>query len=109
MPEFMRAADAIVTKAGPGTIAEALVAGLPVILYSKLPGQEDGNVTYVENRGVGVWAPDPLKVVRMLTRWVCRPAERARVVENCRSAARPEAAWVIARALGEKVGLSPLP
>ena len=109
MPEFMRAADAIVTKAGPGTIAEALVAGLPVILYSKLPGQEDGNVTYVENRGVGVWAPDPLKVVRILTRWVCRPAERARVVENCRSAARPEAARVIARALGEKVGFSPLP
>jgi 1,2-diacylglycerol 3-beta-galactosyltransferase len=105
MPDFMRGADAIVTKAGPGTIAEALVAGLPVILYSKLPGQEDGNVTYVENRGVGVWAPDPLKVVRTLTRWVCRPAERAKVVENCRSAARPDAARVIARALGEKIRL----
>jgi 1,2-diacylglycerol 3-beta-galactosyltransferase len=109
MPDFMRAADAIVTKAGPGTIAEALAAGLPIILYAKLPGQEDGNVTYVENRGVGVWAPDPLKVVRTLTRWVCRPAERAKVAENCLSAARPDAARVIARALGEKVGLLPLP
>ncbi|MBE3117687.1 MAG: galactosyldiacylglycerol synthase [Candidatus Atribacteria bacterium] len=106
MPNFMRAADAIVTKAGPGTIAEALVAGLPVIIYSKLPGQEDGNVTYVENSGVGVWAPDPLKVVRTLTHWVCRPAERTKVTENCRSAARPDAARVIARALGEKIGLT---
>jgi 1,2-diacylglycerol 3-beta-galactosyltransferase len=106
MPDFMRAADAIVTKAGPGTIAEALAAGLPIILYAKLPGQEDGNVSYVENRGVGVWAPDPLKVVRSLTRWVCRPAEHAKVVENCRSAARPEAARVIARALGEQIGLT---
>ena len=105
LPDFMRAADAIVTKAGPGTIAEALAAGLPIILYAKLPGQEDGNVTYVENRGVGVWAPEPLKVVRTLTRWVCRPAERAEVVKNCRSAARPDAARVIARALGEKIGL----
>jgi glycosyltransferase involved in cell wall biosynthesis len=105
MPDFMRAADAIVTKSGPGTIAEALVAGLPVILYAKLPGQEDGNVTYVEERGVGVWAPEPLKVVRTLTRWICRPAERAKVIENCRSAARPDASRVIARALGEKVGL----
>ena len=105
MPDFMRAADAIVTKAGPGTIAEALVAGLPIILYSKLPGHEDGNVTYVENRGVGIWAPDPLEVVRTLTRWVCRPAERAKVIENCLNAARPEAARVIARALGEKIGL----
>jgi len=105
MPDFMRASDAIVTKAGPGTIAEALAAGLPIILYAKLPGQEDGNVTYVENRGVGIWAPDPQKVVRMLTRWVCHPAERALVAENCRSAARPDASRVIARALGEKVGL----
>jgi 1,2-diacylglycerol 3-beta-galactosyltransferase len=105
MPDFMRAADAIITKAGPGTIAEALAAGLPVILYAKLPGQEDGNVDYVQNRGVGVWAPEPQQVVRTLTRWVCRPAERQQVIENCRSAARPDASRQIARALGEKVGL----
>jgi 1,2-diacylglycerol 3-beta-galactosyltransferase len=104
--DFMRAADVIVTKAGPGTIAEALAAGLPIILYAKLPGQEDGNVTYVENCDVGVWAPNPTKVVRKLTRWISHPAERAKVAENCRRAARPEAARVIARALGEKVGLT---
>ena len=109
MPDFMRAADAIVTKAGPGTIAEALVAGLPIILYAKLPGQEDGNVTYVEKTRVGVWAPDPQKVVRTLTRWVCRPAERAQVARDCLNAARPDAARVIARALGAKIGLIALP
>ena len=108
MPDFMHAADAIVTKAGPGTIAEALAAGLPIILYAKLPGQEDGNVTYVENSGVGTWAPYPRKVVRTLKRWVNHPAERAKVAANCRSAARPEAARVIARALGEKIGLKAL-
>ena len=32
MPEMMRAADVIVTKAGPGTIAEALACDLPIIL-----------------------------------------------------------------------------
>jgi 1,2-diacylglycerol 3-beta-galactosyltransferase len=53
MPDFMRAADFIVTKAGPGTVAEALNAQLPIILYSKLPGQEDGNVTFVEEEGAG--------------------------------------------------------
>jgi 1,2-diacylglycerol 3-beta-galactosyltransferase len=105
MPDFMRAADVIVTKAGPGTIAEALNAELPIILYAKLPGQEDGNVDYVLSEGVGVWAPDPLDVVRALTRWVCRSKERLKVIENCRRAARPDASRVIARALGEKVGL----
>jgi len=105
MPGFMQASDVIVTKAGPGTIAEALVAGLPIILYAKLPGQEDGNVDYVENRGVGVWAPEPLKVVQTLTRWYCHPLEREKIIKKCLSAARPNASLLIARALGEKVGL----
>jgi 1,2-diacylglycerol 3-beta-galactosyltransferase len=106
MPDFMRAADVIVTKAGPGTIAEALNAELPIILYAKLPGQEDGNVDFVVSEGVGVWAPEPLAVVRALTRWVCRPYERQKVVKNCRRAARPQAAREIALILGKQVGLT---
>ena len=105
MPDFMRASDYIVTKAGPGTIAEALNAQLPIILYSKLPGQEDGNVTFVQEEGAGVWAPRPIDVVRALTRWISRPEERDKVVENCRRAGRPEAARTIAHIIGEKLGL----
>ena len=105
MPNFMRAADFIVTKAGPGTIAEALNAELPIILYSKLPGQEDGNVTFVEEEGAGVWAPNPQDVVRALTRWISRPELRQKVIENCRRAGRPEAARTIAHIIGEKLGL----
>jgi 1,2-diacylglycerol 3-beta-galactosyltransferase len=105
MPDFMRAADFIVTKAGPGTIAEALNAQLPIILYSKLPGQEDGNVTFVQEEGAGVWAPKPADVVRTLTRWISRPEERKKVIENCRRAGRPEAAQTIAGIIGGKLGL----
>ncbi len=106
MPDFMRAADVIVTKAGPGTIAEALNANLPIILYSKVPGQEDGNVTFVESEGVGVWAPKPQLVVRALTRWMSRPHEREKVVQNARRIARPDSARRIARVLGERLGLA---
>jgi 1,2-diacylglycerol 3-beta-galactosyltransferase len=105
MPDFMRAADFIVTKAGPGTVAEALNAQLPIILYSKLPGQEDGNVTFVEEEGAGIWAPKPNDVVRTLTRWISRPAERQQVIENCRRAGKPGAARTIAHIIGEKLGL----
>jgi len=105
MPDLMRAADFIVTKAGPGTIAEALNAQLPIILYSKLPGQEDGNVTFVQEEGAGVWAPTPPEVVRTLTRWISRPEERKKVVENCRRAGRPEAARTIAHIIGDRLGL----
>jgi len=105
MPDFMRAASFIVTKAGPGTIAEALNAQLPIILYSKLPGQEDGNVTFVQEEGAGVWAPTPPEVVRTLTRWISRPEERKQVVENCRRAGRPQAARTIAHVIGDRLRL----
>jgi 1,2-diacylglycerol 3-beta-galactosyltransferase len=109
MPDFMRAANVIVTKAGPGTIAEALNAELPIILYAKLNGQEDGNVDFVVSEGVGVWAPESQAVVRALTRWICRPQERQKVVINCRRTARPDASRQIALILGAQVGLTSQP
>jgi len=59
----------------------------------------------VEEEGAGVWAPNPQAVVRTLTRWISRPAERQTVIENCRRAGKPEAARTIAHIIGEKLGL----
>jgi 1,2-diacylglycerol 3-beta-galactosyltransferase len=106
MPDFMRAADVLVTKAGPGTIAEAFNAHLPIILYAKLPGQEDGNVTYTVDEGAGVWAPTPQRVVSALRRWVTDPSERKKVVEACRRVARPNSSIDIAHVIGQKLGLA---
>jgi 1,2-diacylglycerol 3-beta-galactosyltransferase len=107
LPDFMRAADVLVTKAGPGTIAESLNANLPMILYARLPGQEDGNVTFVENEKVGVWAPRPAQIVQTLTEWIQNPEIRLGYAENCHRAARPDAARQIARAIGETLELVP--
>ena len=107
LPDFMRAADVLVTKAGPGTIAESLNASLPIILYAKLPGQEDGNVTFVVDEKVGVWAPQPKQVVQTLREWIQKPEVRLGYVENCRRAARPDASRQIARAIGETLELLP--
>jgi len=106
MPDFMRAADVIVTKAGPGTIAEAMNANLPIILYAKISGQEDGNVAFVESEGAGIWAPKPQLVVRALTRWISRPDERRAAIEATRRAACPDAAHRVARILGDRLRLT---
>ncbi|PKN90647.1 MAG: galactosyldiacylglycerol synthase [Chloroflexi bacterium HGW-Chloroflexi-6] len=107
LPDFMRAADVLVTKAGPGTIAESLAAHLPLILYARLPGQEDGNVTFVRETGTGVWAPTPQRVVATLRRWYEHPEERQAVVEACARAARPDASNAIARIIGNQLHLGP--
>ena len=53
MPEWMTACDTIVTKAGPGTIVESLICGLPVLLNGFVPCQEAGNVPFVIDNKVG--------------------------------------------------------
>jgi 1,2-diacylglycerol 3-beta-galactosyltransferase len=105
MPDFMRAANILVTKAGPSTITEALNAGLPLILYSRLPGQEDGNVDYVLSEGVGVWAPKTSYTVSALRAWITHPKQLEMAAEACCQAARPEAAREIARLLADQLGV----
>ena len=109
MPDFMHAADILVTKAGPGTISEAFISGLPLILYSRLPGQEDGNVDYVVGNGAGVWAPRPDKVVRALSFWLDHPEQREAAVAACRRLARPNASRDIARLLAARAGVTEPP
>jgi len=53
IPEYFRAVDLLVTKAGPGSLAEANAAQLPVVVYDYVPGQERGNVDFVRNHGLG--------------------------------------------------------
>jgi 1,2-diacylglycerol 3-beta-galactosyltransferase len=106
MPDFMRAAEILVTKAGPGTISEAFIAGLPIILYSRMPGQEDGNVTYAVGEGAGIWAPKPDMVVHALSNWLNNPEERVQAVEACHRLAAPNASREIARTLAAFIGLS---
>ncbi len=70
VPELMRAADLLVTKAGPGTIAEASVAEVPVVVYDYVPGQERGNLDYVRTNGIGVVALTTAEVVQSVGRIV---------------------------------------
>jgi 1,2-diacylglycerol 3-beta-galactosyltransferase len=47
----------VVTKAGPGTIAEAASCGAPLLITSYLPGQEAGNAELVRSAGAGRYTP----------------------------------------------------
>ncbi len=106
MPDFMQASDILVTKAGPGTISEAFIAGLPLILYSKMPGQEDGNVDFVLENHAGVWAPEPDQVVTTLKTWLENPEVMQQVSNNALLLARPKATRLIARELAEQIKIA---
>jgi 1,2-diacylglycerol 3-beta-galactosyltransferase len=108
MPELMSASDLLVTKAGPGTLAEAFIAGLPVIIFGYTPGQETANVQYVIDHGAGAFAAEPSEIARIVGEWL-EPGNRelGRVVANAASLARPDAVLVIARRLYGMLGMGP--
>ena len=106
MPDLMRAADILVTKAGPGTISEALIANLPIILYHRIPGQEEGNVSYVIDEGAGIWAPDIEDIIKTLKDWLNNPEKRMLAIENAKRLARPDASRQIVRTIAEMIRLN---
>ncbi len=97
MPEIMHASDVIITKAGPGTICEALACHLPILLSGYVPGQEEGNVDYVTSNEVGTLAMDPATLVDALRRLIIPgSSELRRFVENAKKLSHPMASFDIA-------------
>merc|ERR1712146_68618 len=70
MDEYMTSSDCIITKAGPGTIAEATTRGLPCMLFNFLPGQEAGNVDFVIDNGFGSYSKNPSTIADTVTSWL---------------------------------------
>ncbi len=99
MPLWLRAADLLVTKAGPSALAEALAEGLAIVIMGALPGQETDNVRYLTSRGAAVWAPGPGAVRETVGRLLPPSEEAAMFSSRAIALARPEAASAIAERL----------
>jgi 1,2-diacylglycerol 3-beta-galactosyltransferase len=106
MADWLRCADVVAGKAGPGTIAEATCCGVPLILTSQLPGQEQGNAAFVTAAGAGRYAPG----VRLLVAEIGRLRARPQMLDAMRAASarlgRPGAAPLIAARLAEITGVT---
>lgn len=94
--EYMHAADVLLTKPGGLTTAEALVAGVPMILFKPLPGQEERNVRYLTERRAAVRARTPAELERTVRDLIENPSRTERMAAAIRDIARPDAAAEIA-------------
>lgn len=95
------AADVLVTKAGPGTIAEAAAVGLPVMVTSFLPGQEAGNVDIVLNAGFGDYCEEPETIALEIACWLQEPLLLDEMSRKARGVGSPHAAEEIALDIGK--------
>ncbi|XP_047971768.1 probable monogalactosyldiacylglycerol synthase, chloroplastic [Salvia hispanica] len=104
MEDCMGACDCIITKAGPGTIAEATIRGLPIILNDYIAGQEAGNVPYVVQNGCGKFSKSPKAIASIVSQWFGpKQHELATMSQNALRLARPDAVVKIVHDLHELV------
>ncbi|MFZ3152090.1 MAG: glycosyltransferase [Anaerolineaceae bacterium] len=102
MPEWMRAADVLITKAGGLILSEGLAAGLPSVIINYLPGQEEGNVRYILSHQAGSWVQNSTEMASVLNYWLSDDQKRLKMVaSNSKELGHPDSALQIAEALWE--------
>lgn len=101
---LMRAADLLVTKAGPLSIAEGLTMGLPMLIYDAIPVQETGNALWVERKGAGRFVRDPRRLALLAREWLADPAALKERSARARALAAPESSLRAADAIGRLLG-----
>jgi processive 1,2-diacylglycerol beta-glucosyltransferase len=88
---LMAAADLLVTKAGGMTLAEAMSAELPMLIYGSLPGQERRNERFASRAGIALAARSPGELRRLLERALTETELLERLRDGIRRARRPDA------------------
>jgi processive 1,2-diacylglycerol beta-glucosyltransferase len=103
--ELMSVSDVTVTKPGGLTVAESMACGLPSIISAPLPGQEEGNVTFLEREGAAVRASGSQQVLAAVEKLISSPERFARLQRNVRGLSRPNAGRDVARSIAGLLAL----
>ena len=101
--DYMRAADALVTKPGGLTAAEALVAQLPMVLCKPLPGQEERNARILCEAGAAVRSRSVDDLADTVTAVLTPGSRRERMLAAAGRMARPNAAAEAASLIAQLV------
>ena len=97
MPELMAVSDLLITKPGGLTTAEALAAGLPMILTHPIPGPEERHVSYLCQIGVAMHARSLEEIPRLVSRLLGSTEELNEFRKRTTEWSRPDAAHAIAQ------------
>ncbi len=106
MEVLMAASDLIITKAGPGTLMEALVMRRPVIVTEAVGMQERGNIDFVLNHELGAFCPTPDRIVPAIDELI-DPGVYAGTVARLADAVPRDGASQIAQIVLDQLQLAP--
>lgn len=99
MAEMLANSDLLVAKSGGLTTFEALVCGVPFVVYEPLliPGQEEDNARFLKNIGAGETCADLNSLIKTVRALAEDPGRRESMRQAALAHARPDAAERIIR------------
>ncbi len=74
IPELMVRASVLVTKSGALTCTEAATVQVPMVLYSPIPGQEEANAAYMQEKGCARWVKSQEELTAVVDDLLRQPA-----------------------------------
>ncbi len=89
---LMAAADVAITKPGGLTSSECLALGLPMIVVSPIPGQEERNADFLLESGAAVKAVDAASLVFKLRALLAQPGRLTAMRASALAVGHPDAA-----------------
>jgi processive 1,2-diacylglycerol beta-glucosyltransferase len=99
MHELMRISDLFIGKPGGLTTSEALACGLPMAVFSPIPGQEERNADHLLEEGAGIRCNELTTLSFKLDRVLDDPLRLAAMREAASRMGRPHAARTVVQTL----------
>lgn len=82
VPELMAISDLVVSKPGGLTTSESLASNLPMIIINPIPGQEEENAEFLEEKGIGIWIRKKDSAYEIFTNLFSSPEKLENMKEN---------------------------
>ena len=99
MHELMHTSDLFIGKPGGLTTSEALACGLPMVVFSPIPGQEERNSDHLLEEGAGLRCNELTTLPFKLDRLLADPVRLAAMRRAAAAMGRPHAAHAIVETL----------
>ncbi len=97
--QIMACADLIITKPGGLTTSECLAMGLPMIVNSPIPGQEERNADYLLEQGVALKAYDEMSLLYRLRHLLEQPQSLQLMRQRAQAIGKADAALQVLKVL----------
>lgn len=97
MHEYMQAADVMVTKPGGLTTSEGLAAGLPMVLFDVIYGQEVWNARFLTEQDAAVKCPSPDDIQHTVRNLITNPETGILLSGNALASGKPDSGITAAK------------